>query len=527
MKRRLFLKAAAAGSVLPVSLNGMSVRAYANSPLMHLLGRRTGSNDNVLVLIQLNGGNDGLNTVIPLDQYTNLTKARSNVIIQDTKVLKLNGVNGTGLHPAMTGLQGLYNNGLVNIIQDVGYPNPNFSHFRSTDIWMSGSDTSESWTTGWMGRYLDSQFPGFPDGYPNTGAPDPPAIQIGSMVSLATMGASVNMGMAITDPSNFYTLVNGTTDPVPNTPAGRELEFLRIMANQTNQYATSIKNAATKATTLSTKYPTGNNLADQLKIVARLIKGGLKTQVYMVSIGGFDTHSQQVDNSDHSIGAHATLLQRVSDAITAFQDDLTLMGIQDRVAGMTFSEFGRRIMSNGSVGTDHGAAAPMIAFGTGVQRGVIGRNPVIPDTVTVNDNVPMQYDFRQVYASALQDWFGLSKTEVKAAMGGKDFNTLPVFKANPAGIEDFADLVSRLYLHDVYPNPAQGEANFRFFTDGGNVELCLFDPLGNRIRTMASGKHGMGEHEVRLDVRGLRPGNYFYQLSQGNRKLTKVLVVAN
>ncbi|NBP06276.1 MAG: hypothetical protein EBV15_08685, partial [Bacteroidetes bacterium] len=226
---------------------------------MQLLGRRTGSNGNVLVLIQLNGGNDGLNTVIPLDQYTNLTKARSNVIIQDTKVLKLNGVNGTGLHPAMTGLQSLYNNGLVNIIQDVGYPNPNFSHFRSTDIWMSGSDTTENWTSGWMGRYLDAEFPGFPDGFPNTGAPDPPAIQIGGMVSLATMGASVNMAMAITDPSNFYSLVNGTTDPVPNTPAGRELEFLRIMANQTNQYGTSIKNAASKATTLSTKYPTGNS----------------------------------------------------------------------------------------------------------------------------------------------------------------------------------------------------------------------------------------------------------------------------
>lgn len=247
----------------------------------------------------------------------------------------------------------------------------------------------------------------------------------------------------------------------------------------------------------------------------------------MVSIGGFDTHSQQVDNSDHSLGAHATLLQRVSDAINAFQDDLTLMGIQDKVAGLTFSEFGRRIMSNGSVGTDHGAAAPMIAFGTGVQKGIIGRNPVIPDTVTVADNVPMQYDFRQIYVSALQDWFGLSKTEVKAAMGGRDFNTLPVFKASRMGIEDFADLVSRLHLYDVYPNPVSGEATFKFFTDGGNVELYLFDPLGNRIRTMASGKHSMGEHEVRVDLYGLRPGNYFYQLSQGNRKYTKVVVVAN
>jgi uncharacterized protein (DUF1501 family) len=525
MKRRLFLKAAAAGSVLPVTLNGLSIRAYGNSPLMSLLARRAGGNDNVLVLVQLNGGNDGLNTVIPLDQYSNLSKARSNVLIQDTKVLGLNGKTGVGLHPAMTGMRDLYNNGLVNIVQCVGYPNPNFSHFRSTDIWMSGSDTNENWSTGWMGRYLDSKFPNFPTGFPNAGAPDPPAIQIGSMVSLAFQGPAVNMGMAITDPSNFYNLVDGSAGSVPNTPAGKELEFLRIMANQTNQYATVIKTAAGKATNLSTKYPTGNSLADQLKIVARLIKGGLKTQVYMVSIGGFDTHSQQVDNSDHSLGSHATLLQRVSDAIAAFQDDLKLMNIQDKVAGMTFSEFGRRIMSNGSVGTDHGAAAPLIVFGTGVQSDIIGSNPTIPSSVTVNDNLPMQFDFRQVYASALQDWFGLSSNEVKAAMGGKTFNTLPIFKANPAGLEDWANLMSRIELKDVYPNPASSKVKFEFYTDGGNCELQLFDALGNNIKTIASGKHGKGLQEVHFDVSGLKPGNYFYQLSQGNKRQTKVLVV--
>lgn len=524
MKRRSFLKAAAAGSMVPVTLNGLSLRAYGASPLMSLLSRRAGATDRVLVLIQLNGGNDGLNTVIPLDQYSNLSKARSNVLITDTKVLSLSGKTGVGLHPAMTGLQGMYNDGLVNIVQSVGYPNPNFSHFRSTDIWMSGSNTNENWTTGWMGRYLDAQFPGYPTGYPNSGMPDPPAIQIGAMVSLAFQGPDVSMGMAITDPSNFYNLVNGTTDPTPDTPAGHELEFLRIMANQTNQYATVIKAAAGKATTLSTKYPTGNSLADQLKIVARLIKGGLKTQVYMVSLGGFDTHSQQVDNSDHSLGAHATLLQRVSDAVTAFQDDLKLMGIQDRVAGMTFSEFGRRIMSNGSVGTDHGAAAPLLVFGTGVQSGIIGTNPTIPATVTVNDNVPMQYDFRQVYASALKDWFGLSSSEVKSAMGGKDFNTLPIFKANVSGLEDWADMMSRIVLHDVQPNPVQEQATFRFYTDGGNSELLLFDALGNQVRTLASGKHAAGEQEVAVNLNGLRPGNYFYQLSQGHRRVTRVLV---
>jgi uncharacterized protein (DUF1501 family) len=522
MKRRNFLKAS---TVLPLSLGGFGVKTYAKSPLLSMLGNRAANNDRVFVMIMLSGGNDGLNTLIPTDQYSNLSKARSNVLVQDTKVLSLTGKTGVGLHPAMTGLQGLYNDGLVNAIQAVGYPQPNFSHFRATDIWMTGSDSTENWTTGWMGRHLDAEFPGFPEGYPNTGMPDPLAIQIGPVVSLAFMGPETTMGMAITDPTSFYNLVDGKVDSAPSTNYGKELTYIRLIAQQTNEYAGVIKNAASAGANLSTKYPANNSLAEQLKIVAKLIKGGLKTPVYMVSQGGYDTHSAQVDNADTSKGAHANLLGQLSDAIAAFQDDIKLMGIQDRVAGMTFSEFGRRIQSNFSVGTDHGAAGPMFAFGTGVQSGIIGSNPTIPGTTTVNDNMPMQYDFRQVYASVLKDWFGLTTEETKAAMGGKDFNTLPIFKENVSTMDDWADLMSRLYLHDVYPNPASGKVNFKFYTDGGSSELVLFDALGNRIKTVASGKHSAGEQTISISLDGMRAGNYFYQLSQGNKKITKVLVV--
>lgn len=522
MKRRNFLKA---GTLLPLGIGGMGVKAYANSPLLNMLAAKANSTDKVLVLVLLSGGNDGLNTLIPTDQYSNLSKARSNVLIPENKVLGLNGKTGVGLHPAMTGLQSMYNEGLVNAIQAVGYPNPNFSHFRSTDIWMSGSDTDEFWNTGWMGRFLEHEFPGFPDGYPNTAMPDPLAIQIGSMVSLTFMGPESNMGMAITDPTSFYNLVDGKVDPAPSNNYGKELTYIRQIAQQTNEYATVIKAAAAKANNLSTKYPSNNSLADQLKIVAKLIKGGLKTPVYMVSQGGYDTHSQQVDNSDHSVGIHANLLKQLSDAIAAFQDDVKLMGIDDRVAGLTMSEFGRRISSNASVGTDHGAAAPMFAFGAGVQSGIIGSNPTIPSNSTVNDNLPMQYDFRQVYASVLQDWFGLTTAETKAVMGGKDFNTLPVFKTHPAGLEDWADLMSRIELFDPSPNPARDLTSLNFYTDGGTIELCLFDALGNKIKVIANGKYAPGKHEIPLTVSGLRAGNYFCQLSQGNKKVTKVLMV--
>lgn len=527
MKRRSFFKAsAAAGTVLPLTLNGMGVKAFEDSPLLRSLGRRS-ADGKVLVIINLSGGNDGLNTLIPIDQYFNLSKARNNILIPEDKVLPFWDKPAAGLHPKLSGLRDLYNNGMLSAIQAVGYPNPNYSHFRATDIWMSGSDSNENWTTGWMGRYLDGQYTGYPKGYPTTAMPDPLAIQIGQMVSLTFMGPEVNMGMAITDPTSFYNLANGTTDPTPSTPAGNELAFLRLMAQQTNQYATVIKNAAAKGTNKSNKYPTGGRqpLADQLKIVAKLINGGLKTPVYMVSIGGFDTHSEQVDNADHTIGSHATLMQQLGDAIAAFQDDIKLLGLEDRVVGMTFSEFGRRVMSNASNGTDHGAAAPMFVFGKAVQNGVIGANPTIPSTVTVNDNLPMQYDFRQVYASVLTDWFELPAAEVKAAMGGKDFNTLPIFKANKASIEDYVDLVSRISLNQIYPNPAVQNTKISYFTESGHVKLSVFDATGQLVQVLKDEWHGHGTYVVDFELIGLRKGNYYIQLSQGDKRITEVLLV--
>ncbi len=527
MKRRSFFKAsAAAGTVLPLTLNGMGVKAFEDSPLLRSLGRRS-ADGKVLVIINLSGGNDGLNTLIPIDQYSNLSKARNNILIPEDKVLPFWDKPAAGLHPKLSGLRDLYNNGMLSAIQAVGYPNPNYSHFRATDIWMSGSDSNENWTTGWMGRYLDGQYTGYPKGYPTAAMPDPLAIQIGQMVSLTFMGPEVNMGMAITDPTSFYNLANGTTDPTPSTPAGNELAFLRLMAQQTNQYATVIKNAAAKGTNKSNKYPTGGRqpLADQLKIVAKLINGGLKTPVYMVSIGGFDTHSEQVDNADHTIGSHATLMQQLGDAIAAFQDDIKLLGLEDRVVGMTFSEFGRRVMSNASNGTDHGAAAPMFVFGKAVQNGVIGANPTIPSTVTVNDNLPMQYDFRQVYASVLTDWFELPAAEVKAAMGGKDFNTLPIFKANKASIEDYVDLVSRISLNQIYPNPAVQNTKISYFTESGHVKLSVFDATGQLVQVLKDEWHGHGTYVVDFELIGLRKGNYYIQLSQGDKRITEVLLV--
>ncbi|HEX6181123.1 MAG TPA: hypothetical protein VFZ47_07725, partial [Chitinophagaceae bacterium] len=215
MKRRDFLRTSIpSATILPAVLDGYSAKAFnSNSPLMRALMGATTATDHVLVLIQLNGGNDGLNMVIPLEFYSNYYNARTNIAIPQNRVLSLAGTNKTGLHPAMTGLQNLYNEGKVSIVQAVGYPTPNFSHFRATDIWMSASDSNDVVTSGWAGRYLGEEYPNFPNGYPNSTMPDPLAIQIGSVTSLALQGPTTNMGMSITDPNNFYNLLSGNSDP--------------------------------------------------------------------------------------------------------------------------------------------------------------------------------------------------------------------------------------------------------------------------------------------------------------------------
>jgi uncharacterized protein (DUF1501 family) len=529
MKRRDFLRLGG-GASLAFLINGMPVSAFADTPLLRLLARQTALNGRVLVLIQLTGGNDGLNTVIPLDHYSELSNARSNILIPQGKVLSLTGTSTTGLNPAMTGIQSMYNDGMVSITQGASYPNPNFSHFRATDIWNSGSDANQYLDTGWLGRYLNEEYANYPSGYPNSAMPDPLAVQIGTGVSPVVQGPNVSMGMAISDINSFYNIVNGTVDPAPATPAGHELTFIRYISQQTQAYTSVIANAASKSTTLSTKYPAAggrNNLSEQLKIVARLIGGGLQTPVYVVSIGSFDTHSQQVDPTDHSVGTQATLLGQLSDAVYAFFDDLKLMGADNRVAAMTFSEFGRRIMSNASGGTDHGTSEPVMVFGPQVIPGIIGSSPVIPANATVNDNLPMQHDYRSVYASAISDWFGVSPTVLSNVMLAP-YPILPIFQ-KASGVDETTTVQgSTELLGQCYPNPACGSTTIGFSATGSGITtIQLFDTNGRLLRTIVQQEFSRGQHQAVIDCSSLAPGNYFYRLSnsRGESATRKLLVV--
>lgn len=521
MKRRNFLKTATAISA-PVFLNGVQVAAMANSSLFPLINNT--DNDRVLVIIQLNGGNDGLNTLVPLDQYDRLMPVRENIMIPQSKLIPLG--NSIGLHPSMSAMKNLHDNGNLSIIQGVGYPNQNRSHFRSTDIWISASDAAEFISTGWLGRYFDPKHSTFPEGYPNEDNPDPIAITIGSLVSETCQGVSANFSMAIRDVDALAPLSEGAGDTLPDNIYGKQLGFLRNAIAQTNAYGETILQAADKGNNLSTLYPENgtNDLADQLKIVANLISGGLQTKVYIVSLGGFDTHGDQVIGSDTTNGEHATLLEKLSVAMNAFQDDLQQLGLAERVVGMTFSEFGRKIQSNGSLGTDHGSAAPLFVFGNCINPSIIGDNPIIPEEVSVQDGVQMQFDFRSVYASILMDWFEASESDVRNFLFS-DFQYLPIIQGCEQTTTSTIDVSPTEQLKvTTYPNPFTTQVTLQFETKEEWIKLSLFDSRGSVVALLTNQRYSRGNHQITFNSEHLAAGNYYFHLQSDRRQATGLMV---
>ncbi|MCC6463040.1 MAG: DUF1501 domain-containing protein [Saprospiraceae bacterium] len=524
MKRRNFLKNITAGIAIPSLVSGFGVRAYSSNPLSRLINSLTIDTDHVLVMIQLEGGNDGLGTFVPLDQYDKLYKARPNVILPENSLLPLTGNDTLGLHPALSGLQSLYGDGQLRIVQNVGYPNPSFSHFRATDIWMSGSNTNEYFPSGWAGRYLSYEYPNFPTGYPNTDMPHPLAVEIGYSMSLSLMGPQTGMGYVIPNTDDFYNLLAGVQDPVPNTPAGEQLAHVRLVAQQSRAYAQAVIDASGKITSQHT-YP-DTPLAEKLKIISRLVAGGLKTRMYVVSIGSFDTHDQQVDPNDHTKGEHTGLLAELGDAIKAFCDDLKFQGTADRVVGMTFSEFGRRIASNASGGTDHGEAAPMILFGKAVAGGVLGSNPQLPDNPTLEDNLPMEHDFRSVYGTILSDWFCVPPDDVPAIMM-HDLPHLNLFDTNlpcvSTGVHDAHQAAGKSLLN-CWPNPVTTSVSLEYESEGGATLVQILDASGKIVATPVNTWQSKGQYLETWDASGLPPGTYFCRLLNGGKHQTKMMV---
>lgn len=512
MNRRNFLRT---GGILGLPFMASPLSAGMTRMLEQLVDP---ASDRVLVLLQLTGGNDGLNTLIPLDQYATLTGLRNNVILPENSLL---GITDTqALHPAMTGMRNLFNDGILGAIQGVGYPDQNRSHFRSTDIWTSASAADEVITTGWLGREFQDKQPDFPENYPNEEYPAPFAIAMGSQVSQTCQGVGVNFSVAINDPFNVTSLSVGGDTPLPETPYGDELGFLRTTIAQTNAYGGYIQERVDTTGQSVVEYP-DTRLAEALKNVAYMISSGLETKVYVVNLGGFDTHAAQVLATDKTQGNHAELLASLSDAMEAFQNDITAQGLGERVLSMTFSEFGRRIRSNDSLGTDHGSAAPLFLMGECVMPGILGQSPEISPEADVNEGVAMQYDFRDIYGSVLQDWFCLPAEEVSTVLG-HEYTHLPILRlcGEPNATND---LIANLEA-EIYPNPTSNRLVISFTSSGISTDLALFDTQGKKVRQVFSKKLEAGRHSFELDLAGLPKAAYVVRLQAGIAVLSKRVV---
>ncbi len=497
-------------------VQGMSGRAYAHNPFMFdwaASGMGAGTNGNILVLVQMQGGNDGLNMVVPFENDIYYQK-RPNIAIPKDKVLKL--TSQLGLNPAMSAFKELYDNAQLTVVENVGYQSPNRSHFRSTDIWLSGSDANTYEYDGWIGRYLTHKFPAYPVTLPE----QPLAVQLGSVESMLLQSQVGSMGTVFDNPDAFYQLVQGSsadTAAVPNTVAGDELKFLQQIAAQSIQYSDVIKKKADNGKNAVT-YP-NTNLGKQLAIVADLISGGLTTPIYLTTIGGFDTHANQVVASDTTTGSHANLLKIVADAVTAFTKDLQKQNLGNRVTVMTFSEFGRRVNQNGTTGTDHGTAAPMFVAGTPVRGGVVGTAPDLKD-LDSNGDLKFKNDFRQVYASVLRDHMGVDAATTQTILG-RDFETLPIFRQAPA-IEVTEGAIA---LGQNTPNPFADITEIQFaLKQAGNARLTVYDMQGREVMVLRDSRFDIGNYSVPVSGSGLTAGQYLYSLQTDSGRQVKRMV---
>lgn len=512
MKRRTFIqRLAGTGIVLPITLGFPRLRAFAKSPSGSIFSKlASASNDNVMVMIRLAGGNDGLNTLVPYtnDVYYTARKAGSadDLSIAADAVVKLPGYDSLALHPALAPLLPLYGEGKMTVVQNVGYPNQNLSHFRSTDIWLSGSDWNVYQNSGWYARYLEELYPDYPDVLPD----EPFAIELGTYLSTTLVGDHQNMGIAVADLS--YVPGQPDPDPVRSTHAGEEEAYVREVMRQSNIFANSIIAAAGRQTTNRVTYP-ASALATGLSAIARLIAAGMKTQMYIVNIGGYDTHTNQ-------LATQATLHQNLAEGVAAFQRDLEAFGIDNKVCLMTVSEFGRRVASNGT-GTDHGSAAPLFVFGTGVIGGIIGADPNL-SSLEGPGNIKMEFDFRQVYSSVLAQWYGATDDQLTPALP-RDFQQLPIFEPlSPGGVGAGTTVAAGFTLGQNHPNPASGSTTIPMDGVRTAARLSLYTLEGRRLSTMDISS---GQTSITINTGELPAGAYLYELDVDGRRQARQMVV--
>jgi len=426
--RRTFLSRGltvlSAAATMPLFLQ-RTVSALNNPHDLPLTQTAMGQGEQILVVIQMSGGNDGLATVAPIDN-DDYRRARSTIALTQN-LLSLGKNSGIALHSDLVSFKEMYDAGQMAVIQGVGYPNPNRSHFRSMEIWQTADPTHPP-KDGWLGRYFDAQC----NGADPKSVPDPKAaVNIGSSAPLALQGNKF-AAVSFQNPQSYQWFAGNKNIDKRMRETFNEVNDLKVHGGEATKTgnptldflertALDAQLSSDEILAVTTRYKGGVSypatpLGQQLQMVAQMIAGGLKTRVYYVSMGGFDTHSNEKLQHDR-------LMQTMSSGVGAFMKDLKSQGNDKHVMVMTFSEFGRRVTENASHGTDHGTAAPMFVFGTPVKGGVYGAHPSLRPGDLDQGDLKFHTDFRSVYATILNNWL---KADSDKILGG-NFKTLPLF----------------------------------------------------------------------------------------------------
>lgn len=510
--RRSFIQALGLVGGGSMMLGTAAVSATKTSPLSVALSQS--ENDNILVIVRLKGGNDGLNTIVPLYDYDTYANLRPTIRHQQNELITLSP--DFAIPNFMNSLEAMWGEGQMKVVNGVGYPQQNLSHFTSSDIWASTAH-NYSEPTGWWGRYFEDLYPDYLTNPPAV----PPAIQIGSTGNLVFDGAENNYAFSVANPEQLANVANnGALHDVVNVPEcvyGDKLLFMRATTNTTFTYAQVI-NDAYLASSNNADYEEAE-LANQLAIVARMIKGGLGTKVYMVTLNGFDTHANQEVN-------HRTLLEDLSKSMKAFYEDLGAMGMQNEVLTMTISEFGRRPYENGSNGTDHGAASPVMLFGSGLNgSGFVSEHPDLSNWDN-NDNLIPTTDFRDVYSTVLTDWFCLEPGIVNDILLNETYQNLDLgFSCESLSIQDFSD-VTRFSHVATYNN---NTTNIEFTMPmTAHVNIKLYDIMGKEIGILKNELMFPGRYLI--DVKDtintrLAYGQYMYRISVGGQFYSRSILI--
>ncbi|MBK6546503.1 MAG: DUF1501 domain-containing protein [Saprospiraceae bacterium] len=525
--RRQFLLTggiAGLGSMLlsGIPVNPLFSKAFA-SPLVQ-------GGDNILVLVKMFGGNDGLNMVFPHSdaagkaEYINYRPSLSQKFGTDynsNTVLSGFGSDDFALPGTMASLMSLWNSGNMNILHNVGYPNQDYSHFTSIDNWASAADNSldPRSKSGYMGRYLEQDFPVFNETPPTV----PPALRIGYNADLVFKSASnQQFELVFNDPNEFYRLAQFgklyPTDGLGDCPQGQEVEFLRQLTNNSLRYSQSVTQAY-NSTINKVAYPanTTSRIAEQLKIVSRLIKGKLGTRVYMVYMDGYDTHADQKNY-------HNGLLGNLADSISSFFADLQADNADKNVCMMTFSEFGRTIRENGSVGTDHGNMSPIMLFGDAVKGGFTGTPMNLNDATLKAGDARVYFekqtslDFRHMYSTVMEQWLCLDTELVNYSLG-ENYSRLSLFDNPCTGSSSGSNYNTILLGHN--PNEFNSKiVDLKFSQLHSNeVKLVVKSVNGKTLAVLHEGYTVKGSYTIPFDPQKwkIQPGEYIYQLDSAGK----------